>query len=315
MDDLQGKDLKWAYWYNTHQDELHRVGYGMAIAVVSVIWLVNIIMFAKYLIDQPRTNLAINGTGDSTVNYDSIKAPQNLVVEVTDTFTETDSTIDVYAKVTNPNSYHAARFNYTVSVAGTNYEFTDGVVMPNSSHEIVIANLAGSATAQADVVITDITWQRVYGQPISTEFLIADLNLARSNLTADEIVTNANSTKQNSNGNSNTNVNSNVNFATPDEENNTNAVEPTGAATTQLTGKLSNAGAYGFRRVVVTAVLTNTAGVRLGAQQMVFKDMESFKDYRLLFNWQREFDFNAIPTVTVETDIWDDTNLILPGQN
>lgn len=337
MDDgLRGKDLQRAYWYNTHQQQVRTIGYGVVIGIVGIIWLINLIMLIRYVLAIGATNRAVNDLSNTQVIYDSIQAPVDLVVATVDAVEQKDETIDVYALINNPNRYHVGRFSYVVTVNGTNYEFNDGVVMPNAQSYVVVADLAGAPTASADLVIKEITWERVRGPQVQTDFIVNDLKIERSNLSTVSN-TNANGTLQNSNGQTNsntansnlnsnsnrntntgnTNSNDNTNFATPDEvEGNSNEpVVPTGATITQVAGSLTNASAYGFRRVVITAIIKNPAGIVQGVQQQVFTDMASFTDYNLVFNWQRQFDFNVTAEVVVETNIWDDANLILPGQD
>ncbi len=324
MDDfnqgLQGKDLQRAYWYNTHQSQVRRVAYGIAIGIVGVIWLINAVIFIRYLMNRGATQRAVEDLANTQVIYDSIQAPVDLIVDSVDAVSHTADTVDAFAIVSNPNRYHVAHFDYVMSVNGANYSFSDGVIMPNSKSYLVVSALAGTATSPADLTISNVTWERVRGPEIKTQFLTKDLLVQRSNLNSETTHTNTGTLQ---NGNTNSNVNSantnanndNTNFVTPDALNTNTTTEPSGATITQLGGLLTNASAYGFRRVAVTAILKSASGTVLGVQQQVFTNMGSFSDYNLVFNWQRQFDFNVAPEIVVETNIWDDANLILPGQD
>lgn len=299
MDDLQGQDLKLAYWYNTHRDQVRTAAYGVAIAAVAVLWLVVIILLVRVIMQRAATNRAVTGLADTQVIYDSIRAPQSLSVTVADAVSHTSTTVDAYAIVHNPNVYYAARFSYTLTLPGAAYEYSDGIVMPNSDSYIVVSGLTGTPTTSADVVITDVTWQRIRGPQPDAEFLVNDVALNTSEIPLGATTDDTTPTGE---------------FVTPDETDAAEEAQP-GKTISQVGGSLTNASAYGFRQVKVTAVITTTAGTIEGIQQVILSNVQSFSDNALLFSWQRRFNFNDVPRVIVETDVWDEDNLIRPGDN
>ncbi|EKD79123.1 MAG: hypothetical protein ACD_41C00160G0002 [uncultured bacterium] len=298
MDDLRGQDLKVAYWYNTHRAQVRTAAYGVAIGAVSILWLVVIILGIQVWLGWDNTNRAITDLSTTQVIYDSIQAPQALVVTDTAAVSHTSDTVDVYVIVTNPNTYYAGRFSYTVTVNGTPYAYHNGSVMPESTSYLVISNLPGSSSPAASAVITETNWQRIRGPQPTVEFIPQNVALSTSEipLVAESVATTAPADD----------------FATPEE---TEPVDVPGQTISQITADLTNASAYGFRRVTVTAVIKNSAGMIEGIQQTVLSDVPSFSELPLLFTWQRRFNFNSQPSIIVETDMWDEANLILPGDN
>lgn len=297
MDELHGQDLKLAYWYNTHRAEIRTAAYGTAIAAVSILWLIVIVLFIRWSLRQGATNQAINQLADTQVIYDSIRAPQALIVTASAAVTHTSSTIDIYALITNPNRYHVGRFQYTVTVNGVAYDYNDGIIMPAADSAIVVPNLTGAVTNSVAVTIGEVTWQRIRGPQPVAEFLTKDLALVTSEIPLPDTTTEA--------------TDEATEFATPDDAETDSA--PPGEPISQVAGTLTNASAYGFRRVKATAVITSVGGNIIGAQQVVLSNVASFSDTALRFNWQRRFEFNSQPSVLVETDLWDSGNLIKPG--
>ncbi|MBI4407161.1 MAG: hypothetical protein HY565_01530 [Candidatus Kerfeldbacteria bacterium] len=301
MGDFQGKDLSLAYWYNTHRAEVRTFCYGLGIAAVSLIWLINIIMVVQLLLKRGATNRAIETIADTSVVYDSIRAPSSLIVTTVDAISHTADTVDAYAIVSNPNQYYVGRFSYTMTVNGTPYSYQDGIIMPASDSYIVVSDLAGVATSSAHLTIDEVTWQRIHGPQPEATFVMSDLLINTTEVQGTTVTT------------SDSDSTTTDEFATPDEEATT--ITTPGEVLTQVSGSVTNASAYGFRRVKVTAVVKNTAGVVLGVQQHVLTNVDSFSAYDLLFSWRRRFEFNAQASFIVETDTWDTGNLIKPGDD
>ncbi|EKD78638.1 MAG: hypothetical protein ACD_41C00306G0008 [uncultured bacterium] len=298
MDELQGQDLKMAYWYNTHRAQVRTAAYGVAIAAVALLWLIVIILFVRVLLDRSATNRAIHDLAATQVIYDSIQAPQPLTITAVDAISHTTESVDAYAIVSNPNTYYAARFTYTVTINGTAYSYTDGGVMPKSDTYIVVSGVAGSATASADLTIQETTWQRIRGPQPDATFLVNDAELATNEIPI---------------GSTTDTTTTDSDFATPEDDEAIDDTPAPGKTISQVSGSVTNTSAYGFRQVKVTALVTTPAGTVEGVQQVILSDVASFSDSALLFSWQRRFNFNDVPKIIVETDVWDETNLIRPG--
>lgn len=301
MGDFQGKDLSLAYWYNTHRAEVRTFGYGLGIAAVSIVWLINIIMLIGFFLKQGATNRAVATIADTTVVYDSIRAPSSLVITTADALSHTSDTVDAYVVVSNPNQYYVGRFSYTMTVNGTPYSYQDGIIMPSADSYLVASDLAGTVTSSVSVTIDEITWQRIHGPQPQADFVVSDLLISTTTLqTATTPTTPTDPTTPDT-------------FATPDEEE-VDTSTP-GEILSQVSGSVTNASAYGFRRVKLTTIVKNSAGVTLGVQQDVLTNVSSFSAYDVLFSWRRRFEFNATASLVVETDVWDDGNLIKPGDD
>lgn len=304
MDELRGQDLKVAYWYNTHRAQVKTAAYGVALVAVAGLWLVVIILLIRVILQWDDTNRAITELSTTHVIYDSIQAPQALIVTMVDAVSHTTDNIDAYALITNPNKYYVGRFSYTMTINGTAYDYQDGVVMPSSQSYIVISKVSGNASSSANCVINETTWQRISGpQPVS-EFLAQNVTLSTSEIPLSSTTTDLDTTTETITDE----------FATPDDADADSTNVP-GQTISQVTADLTNASAYGFRDVTVTALLTSPAGTIEGIQQTVLSDVQSFSDVPVLFTWQRRFNFNTQPSIVVETDVWNDANLIRPGDN
>lgn len=300
MDDLRGQDLKLAYWYNTHRTQVRTAAYSAASVAIAGLWLVVILLFIQLLLHWDDTNRAIADLSTTEVIYDSIQAPQALVVTDVAAVSHSSDKVDVYAIVSNANTYYVGRFSYTVTINGTAYEYQDGVVMPNSQTYIVLSGINGTISSSANCVINEIAWQRIRGPQPTTEFIAQNVALSTSEIPIESTDPATPATTDE--------------FATPEDET-TEDDEVPGQTIAQVTVDLTNASAYGFRDVTVTAIITNPTGTIEGIQQTILSNVQSFSDVPLLFTWQRRFNFNSEPTVVVETDVWDDANLIRPGDN
>ena len=106
-------------------------------------------------------------------------------------------------------------------------------------------------------------------------------------------------------------MNATTQFATPETETVTEEVQR-GQSVSTVTGSVFNDSPYGFKRVVATAVITGPNGNVAGVNQVTLTNVGRFSDNLLHFGWQRRFEFGSTAAVFVETDVWDEANLIAP---
>ncbi|EKD76639.1 MAG: hypothetical protein ACD_43C00034G0004, partial [uncultured bacterium] len=184
MDELRGKDLKTAYWINTHQREVATAIKIVSIIIITIIWLVFFVYLIGYIRNYSKTEQALSGAGDVSVNYDSLTAPENLIVLGRDATAHSNSTIDAYAIVQNPNKFYAGRFSYSFTIAGVSKTFDTGIIMPNETTYLVVNNVTAPATASVEVKVENVDWQRIHGRPIVTDFQVQELKLETSELAA-----------------------------------------------------------------------------------------------------------------------------------
>lgn len=316
MDDLRGNDLKVAYWINTHRQEVYAVVRIVGIAVVILIWLMVLIQVVIYAKNYSITERALSEAGKVRVIYDSVVAPKDLVVLARAATPHSDTAIDVYAIIENPNQFYAGRFSYSFTIQGVTRTFDTGLIMPEETTYLVVNNVVAPKTASVEVELNNVIWQRVRGPEIEADFQVADLALSIGELapsSSSESSTVAGSTTLSESITEPTVV-ADDEFVIPTTEPVTD--DPaTGVSFTQLTAKITNASAYGFERVRIMAILRNEQSQIVGVQQVVWSNVGSFTTLPLEINWIERFAFNTKPELFIQTDKWDRANLILPGEN
>ncbi|EKD76154.1 MAG: hypothetical protein ACD_43C00211G0001, partial [uncultured bacterium] len=103
-------------------------------------------------------------------------------------------------------------------------------------------------------------------------------------------------------------------FVVPTTE--TTPVEtPAGEAFSQLTATITNASPYGYRRVRVIAILRNEQKQIVAIQQSVWNNVDSFVTLPIEVNWLRRYAFGTQTELIVQTDVWNEANLIYPGND
>lgn len=306
-DDLRGQDLKWAYWINTHRDELYRAGRLVGVIIVSLIWLIFFVYLVKYIRHYRSTQTVYDTIGDTSVNFNVLETAQPITVLEAEAVEATTEAIDVYAVVKNPNRYHVGRFSYTFTVQGETFHFSDGIVMPNEEVYFTIHGLTGVDTAAVTFKVDEMIWQRTKGATPLVHFAMTDLKLSASELSNVSITTD---TTTIADPTTNDAVDE---FATPEEESETSGRTP-GEPLTQLSATVTNGSPYGFKNVRFIGVLKDEGGTIIGIQQVTLSDFKSFASAPLQFHWQRRFAFNTTAEIISLTDYWNRDNLIYPGE-
>lgn len=305
-EELRGRELKWAYWLNTHRQEIWKIGRISGIGLVSIIWLIFLFYVIGFIRHYGATQRAYQSVVTTGGIYDSIQAPTPLMIVETDVLTHTDDGIDIYALVRNPNVHHRAYFTYTFTVQGQAFHFSDGILLPNEETYVVVSGLPGQATSDARLTIDEVNWQGVRGPAREADFLINDLALTTGELgtatppAAEEIVGSSDAADEA--------------FVTPTDETALDEGSVPGEPLTHVRASIVNSSAYGFAAVRLVAILKNSAGTIVGVQQIIWNDVQSFEERTVQFDWQRRFDFATTAEILVHTDIWDEHNLIYPGE-
>lgn len=307
-DELRGGELKWAYWLNTHRQDVSKLARLAGILAVSVLWLVFFVYLIQYIRHYRSTQQAQESIILTKAIFDSIKPPQDLIIEKTDALEQTADTIDVYGFIQNPNQFYVARFSYTMTIQGQVLHYNDGIIMPASEGYIVLSGIAGASTASVALTINEIAWQRIKGQVPNINLAISELSLTNTELTNQ-----ATSPTTTSNVNSSDNTNSD--FATPTDDTNSTNITTPGGPLTQLSATLTNSSPYGFRSVRCVGILKDAAGHIVGIQQITLDNLQSFATAPLLFHWQHRFAVNTQASIVTMTDAWDRANLIYPGED
>lgn len=312
MDDLHGNDLKAAYWINTHRQELNAAARIAGFVIVGIIWLIVLIYIVVYIRNYSKTERAIAEAGLTTINYSSIQAPKNIIVLARDATPHSNTTIDAYALVQNPNKFYAGRFSFSFTIQGVTKTFDTGLVMPEETTYLVVNNVTAPSTASVEVKIEEVTWQRIHGPDIEVDFQTADINLATGELASQATTVETDAATETDATTIEPDVVADEEFVVPTTETE-EEVGPVGEAFTQLTANITNASAYGFERVRIIAILRNEQEQILAIQQTVWSSVDSFSTMPLEINWLKRFAFNTKAEIIIQTDIWDKTNLILPG--
>lgn len=309
MDDLRGSDLKAAYWINTHRQEVYAAIRIIGFIIVGFIWLGVLLQVVIYIKNYNKTERALAEAGKVQVIYDSIIAPKDLVVLARDATPHSDITIDAHAVIENPNQFYAGRFSYSFTIQGVTKTFDTGLVMPKETTYLIVNNVVAPKTASVEVKIEEVTWQRVRGPEIETDFQVADLTLSTG-----ELALSSSSQASSNDDVEEPSIIEEDEFVIPITEPVEEEVK-SGDSFTQLTAQITNASAYGFERVRIMAILRNEQDQIVAAQQVVWSNVGSFTTLPLEINWIERFAFNTKPELFIQTDKWDMDNLILPGEN
>lgn len=301
-DDLRGRELKWAYWLNTHRQETNKVARIVAFAAISIIWLIVGVKLVDYIRHYGATQRAYTSIVETSAVFDAIKPPKTLTVEKTDAVEQTTGLIDVYGVITNPNRYHVARFSYTMTIGGQPFQYSDGTLMPEETGYIVQMNISGINTVSVDLVVDDIQWQRIRGPIPKADFFTKDLQFSTTELTNAAGV------------DAGASADSEGDFATPEEAEEGEDSEEGGEPVTELTATILNSSPYGFKVVRVVSILKDRGDNIVGIQQTVWDDVASFESRPLSAHWRRRFAIDVQPEIIVSTDFWNDENLVTPGE-
>lgn len=307
MDDLRGSDLKAAYWINTHRQEVYAVARIVGFIIVALIWVIVVVHVIIYIKNYSKTERALAEAGAVQVIYDSIVATKDLVVLARDATPHSNTTIDAYAVIENPNRFYVGRFSYSFTIQGVTKTFDTGLIMPEETTYLIVNNVVAPKTASVEVKIEEVVWQRVRGPQIETDFQVSDLILSTGELAVSAAETASDITTEPV-------VVDETEFVVPTTEPTAEAVV-SGDAFTQLTARVTNASAYGFERVRIMAILRNEQKQIVGAQQVILSNVGSFTTLPLEINWIERFTFDTKPELFIQTDKWDRNNLIFPGEN
>ncbi|MBI2415126.1 MAG: hypothetical protein HYV33_00495 [Candidatus Kerfeldbacteria bacterium] len=275
-DDLRGKTLQWAYWYNTHHSLLRRLGYGLTIVIVSGIWLVvlgYIIQWARW---YRATQFTYQSISQISAVFDATERPQPLNSITVDVVPVTEGHYDMYALVDNPNQFYGARFNYSFTAAGQVYNYTTGFIMPATQAWLMVGNITIPADTTPTFTIDTVAWQRLSGKKPAIDFMVKDTSLTTTDASTagSDLVT----------------------------------------TISQFQGVVTNTSAYGFRQVLITVIIkAETTDAILGIRQLTLNNLAALAEQSITVNWSRRFAFGSRTDVVVTTDYLATDNLILPG--
>ncbi|MFA5995474.1 MAG: hypothetical protein WCW27_04155 [Patescibacteria group bacterium] len=305
MYQLPKKELNEAYWIFSNRVLLRQIGYGILWFIVSVIWIITIYSFVRFVFGINSANNAQKNIGTASVNYSRRSIPQVIQVTSTDMVALDKNKAIVYILLTNPNTYHAATFDYTVTIAGKDLNYKQAQLMPGEQAYFTINDVAATTTAITVIChVTNTTWEQV-----NVNDLIATkkptIKITETVLTPVAI------SQTNTNQATNTNNNVNANLA----PNNIN-ITTTDTITypyTKLTTSLINQSIIGYHSSRVVAVITNNNSI-IGIQEQNLSEFNSYAEKNIQMFWQQRFLANAQVQLFFYTDYIHSNNQILPKQ-
>ncbi len=154
---FSNQELKFSYWYITHKLEIRR-WMTIALGVVAfLLWLYIIWQMTFFAISfkasDARLKQMVFGENPSLGEVSGAK-PQDLQVSDVEVFGEDGGSVEMAAKVRNPNASWAAQFNYQFNSSDSQSQF----ILPGEEAYIMGLNMRDSA---GELKITDLSWQRV----------------------------------------------------------------------------------------------------------------------------------------------------------
>jgi hypothetical protein len=159
-------ELQMANWWVRNRIKLRKLGYGILIAVCSVLWGYSLWgLVDAYAISYPRESRI---TREIALNHQLLAGlesdlPQGIGSSDVSVFSSTDNRLDMEIAITNPNKQWWAEFNYRFDVSGEPTPMRSGYVLPASEHHLTEMGFKPEARGgrSAGFSVENIRWHRV----------------------------------------------------------------------------------------------------------------------------------------------------------
>lgn len=277
MDTRKPEKFQLGYWYVNNKPLLRKIGIGIIITVVALIWLNFIVQTIGYLINISSTRQALSDLAVNYVNYDAQKQPEEIVVIDSAILSSGAGKSDVFAHIRNPNNYwSASAITYQFVVSGQNISAKTTTLMPGEEKFIVEQDLGMSSTGaiSSDVgfKIIDIKWKGI------------KQNLPEINVVFEDI-------------------------EYPIVEFSEEATD-TSSTYGRVSATAINKSIYGFKDVDVT-VLLKSQNLPNAIAITHLRNFLAGESREIEFTWSRKLPFGAETKFITTTDLLDEDNLII----
>lgn len=133
-DNLTPQKLEFGYWIATHKPELRKAGVVLLAVIAGISVLAFLYQAAVFLIGIPSARAVQQALLTDPINYGARSRPEAIIVDKAEAVVRTDSTIDVFVQVTNPNdSWAATVFEYDVLVGSVSAGRDTAIIAPGQT--------------------------------------------------------------------------------------------------------------------------------------------------------------------------------------
>ncbi len=322
--DIQGSDLKAAYWISTNRSKVEKIGYGIGIAIVSIIWLVVLFNIIIYIKDYRISKDAEITLGQTSGVFSGLTRPSEIKIIGQDILESGNESYDAYVVLNNPNTLYLGEFEYVLTIGGDQLTFPVRTIMPNENLYIIAKGVPASSLATSlDISLNNVVWRRIDGRRSQPDFEITDLTLAPTKVLTRTLEETTDKTGLGEVGDSEvsgTGLKEDIEsdeegeFFTPDsEEDAPEELDVPMKSITSSTAKITNIGSIGYRTVYAVLIVRNENDDVIAVHQQVLHDLDTFDELPFTVSWSRQFVFNASPELILYTNYIESENLILPG--
>ena len=302
---IDDKNLQWAYWWNRKGDTVRRVTYGIAISIVGFIVVNAAIQTARLVMSLQATSVAHSTIQNARIETSQLTSIQLATVDQLGLLPGARTgSYDAFAVVQNPNRVYDIEFTYAFIVDGVRKSAQDTVVPASSDGYLVIRDFQGSSESKVEIEITDQTVE-LSNYDVTVDIQMNDIELRRLQTlqqTLDAAPIDERGT-----------ANLEQDFFVP-EADSSDDIQLVDERFTSLSGTVVNASPVGFRTTPLIAVITDSNGAVLAVHKKVIKDLESFAEIEVQSIWERRFPVGAVGKFYVYPNVHDSSNVILPGQ-
>ncbi|OGL87407.1 hypothetical protein A3I40_02465 [Candidatus Uhrbacteria bacterium RIFCSPLOWO2_02_FULL_48_12] len=165
---LNERWLKWASWWVNNRPSIQKIWLVAVIATEAILIGYSGYVWLDYLVFGRREEEQLYQDLSRTTDMKSlhqIMAPQPIAVLSADVLPAGGSggSYDVLAKVANPNTRWVAFISYQFIIGGETAppSVTETYILNSDERFVIGAGLARSASAKAEMAITNVRWQRL----------------------------------------------------------------------------------------------------------------------------------------------------------
>jgi hypothetical protein len=272
MNDQSSQQYNISYWYLQHKSLLKKILLYLFILIIAFIWIYFSITLIQYLVNISKTKDIYSDLGKNYVNYRSIAAPQNILINQESLLNAGNNKYDAFAVLKNPNNYWGANITYQFNIPGVSTTPKTIFILPQDEEFITDLNLINpNNQKEISLQVLNQEWKGVKAANLLPQVNIV-FNDAKYEI---------------------------VEFS-----------EDTNANFSKVSAELINNDIYGYKDLKVTILLLSQ-NIPQGVNVIYLNDIFSNEKRNIEFNWPRKFPYNVEIKFDVETDVLDKNNLIL----
>lgn len=248
MEEISDQDLKWGYWWEEHRARIKQILLIIVIVMVSMLVLYSSWQFIDWLASRKAENEMYKVMVDNQVNFDDWwqnNKPKDPELGQVYAVSAGAGVYDLVVSIKNPNLRWAIQdFDYVFDVDGETYTGSNFLLPMEDKYILSLAVKSSSQPRSLSVELVNLHWQRIK-------------NL--SEYTA-------------------------PNFVVEDQDIQQVTVANKDIPANKLDFKLLNESPYGYRQIVVTAMLLSSGKIQSVGQQTI-NEIDSGQMVPVTFYW------------------------------